>query len=300
MTINECVSQPCRNGGTCLKGVNSFNCACTFGYGGPTCSEVSVPDQFDGLPRIVLTVVPEGVITEEELEKAIQDVLLQKSSSLAAMTIADIVLIDQDGFYTVELVFNRTRLNDTIITDMGKDIRAKLDSHSYQLTYNGKTMQVVKEAQFYYGSNNSAPITSSCFWYQHKRTCVDKDLCIMTDDREKCRCEETVCNVDATGGLLATVLPSVLFPLMLLMCLVVCHAYPCCARPRYIYVDIIEVEPPEEPPMIFPTILPRYADSSYDKRPVTLKDVSTIIIPVDDAPVAVTETIEARKEMSHM
>ena len=37
--IDECVSNPCLNGGTCHDGVNSFTCTCTLGYIGPTCNQ---------------------------------------------------------------------------------------------------------------------------------------------------------------------------------------------------------------------------------------------------------------------
>ncbi|PIK52467.1 putative sushi, von Willebrand factor type A [Apostichopus japonicus] len=36
--IDECETQPCQNGATCLDGVNSFSCTCTEGYTGPDCS----------------------------------------------------------------------------------------------------------------------------------------------------------------------------------------------------------------------------------------------------------------------
>lgn len=34
---NECASDPCGNGGTCIDGVNRYNCSCANGYGGPQC-----------------------------------------------------------------------------------------------------------------------------------------------------------------------------------------------------------------------------------------------------------------------
>lgn len=36
--IDDCDPDPCQNGGTCTDGVNSFNCACTTGFSGPTCA----------------------------------------------------------------------------------------------------------------------------------------------------------------------------------------------------------------------------------------------------------------------
>eukprot|EP00058_Branchiostoma_floridae_P005492 XP_002590980.1 hypothetical protein BRAFLDRAFT_69469 [Branchiostoma floridae] len=35
--VDECASNPCQNGGTCINGVNSYHCHCTVGYGGETC-----------------------------------------------------------------------------------------------------------------------------------------------------------------------------------------------------------------------------------------------------------------------
>jgi len=34
---NECISDPCQNGGTCNDAVNSFTCQCRDGYTGITC-----------------------------------------------------------------------------------------------------------------------------------------------------------------------------------------------------------------------------------------------------------------------
>ena len=35
--INECSSNPCRNGGTCRDGVNSYTCNCVAAYKGVNC-----------------------------------------------------------------------------------------------------------------------------------------------------------------------------------------------------------------------------------------------------------------------
>ena len=36
--VDNCVGQPCENGGTCINALNSFTCTCTAGYSGDTCS----------------------------------------------------------------------------------------------------------------------------------------------------------------------------------------------------------------------------------------------------------------------
>lgn len=35
--VNDCVSSPCRNGGTCIDGVNTFQCFCPDGWEGKLC-----------------------------------------------------------------------------------------------------------------------------------------------------------------------------------------------------------------------------------------------------------------------
>ena len=35
--VNECQSQPCQNGGSCIDRQGYFECRCRFGYNGPTC-----------------------------------------------------------------------------------------------------------------------------------------------------------------------------------------------------------------------------------------------------------------------
>ena len=40
--IDECASNPCRNGGTCTDGINEFTCACLPGWSGPTCETSNV------------------------------------------------------------------------------------------------------------------------------------------------------------------------------------------------------------------------------------------------------------------
>lgn len=36
--INDCVSNPCRNGGTCIDGISSFQCFCPDGWEGDLCN----------------------------------------------------------------------------------------------------------------------------------------------------------------------------------------------------------------------------------------------------------------------
>ncbi len=35
--IDECLSDPCQNGGTCVDGVNGYTCSCLVGYAGVFC-----------------------------------------------------------------------------------------------------------------------------------------------------------------------------------------------------------------------------------------------------------------------
>ena len=36
--VNECTSNPCKNGGKCKDGVNKYTCTCAAGYSGTTCT----------------------------------------------------------------------------------------------------------------------------------------------------------------------------------------------------------------------------------------------------------------------
>ena len=40
--IDDCVSSPCQNGGTCNDGINSFSCDCVPGYTGDRCETGSI------------------------------------------------------------------------------------------------------------------------------------------------------------------------------------------------------------------------------------------------------------------
>ena len=39
--INECESDPCQNGGTCVEGVDEFECVCAAGFEGTLCDTES-------------------------------------------------------------------------------------------------------------------------------------------------------------------------------------------------------------------------------------------------------------------
>ena len=37
LDVNDCMSNPCVNGGNCTDGINEYNCACVLGYTGTDC-----------------------------------------------------------------------------------------------------------------------------------------------------------------------------------------------------------------------------------------------------------------------
>ena len=39
LDIDECASNPCVNGATCVDQINGYNCTCPAGFTGPTCAE---------------------------------------------------------------------------------------------------------------------------------------------------------------------------------------------------------------------------------------------------------------------
>ena len=42
LDIDECGSDPCKNGGTCVDGIDSYTCTCVPGYSGHDCETGSV------------------------------------------------------------------------------------------------------------------------------------------------------------------------------------------------------------------------------------------------------------------
>ena len=39
LDIDDCKLDPCKNGGTCIDGINSFSCKCFRGFTGSDCSK---------------------------------------------------------------------------------------------------------------------------------------------------------------------------------------------------------------------------------------------------------------------
>lgn len=37
VNTDECAQKPCRNGGSCVDGINSYTCRCATGYSGTNC-----------------------------------------------------------------------------------------------------------------------------------------------------------------------------------------------------------------------------------------------------------------------
>ncbi|XP_033740052.1 sushi, von Willebrand factor type A, EGF and pentraxin domain-containing protein 1-like [Pecten maximus] len=48
--VNTCLSNPCSNGGTCVDGLNRYNCQCLPGWGGVHCSRDIQPPVMSGCP----------------------------------------------------------------------------------------------------------------------------------------------------------------------------------------------------------------------------------------------------------
>lgn len=45
LDIDDCQSNPCQNGGTCIDEINSFVCLCLPSYGGATCEKGNNMDE---------------------------------------------------------------------------------------------------------------------------------------------------------------------------------------------------------------------------------------------------------------
>ncbi len=45
-TVSPCDSEPCENGGECLKDGDSFNCKCLSGYKGKRCQDEGIRKTF--------------------------------------------------------------------------------------------------------------------------------------------------------------------------------------------------------------------------------------------------------------
>jgi hypothetical protein len=45
--VNECLSNPCTNGGTCKDNVNGYTCTCAPGYNGTNCQQGKYVDLID-------------------------------------------------------------------------------------------------------------------------------------------------------------------------------------------------------------------------------------------------------------
>ena len=53
LDIEECNSNPCRNGGTCIDGANSYQCKCADGYAGANCEQGKLASQ--KLSRVIIS-----------------------------------------------------------------------------------------------------------------------------------------------------------------------------------------------------------------------------------------------------
>jgi len=104
--VNECESNPCRNGGTCVDGVNAYTCTCPPGYAGKDC-ETQCRKGAD----IVIAMDSSGSIGQENFQlqvayirKLVQEVNLDKDSRLGVLRFSD------NG----EIIFNLNKYNSKV------------------------------------------------------------------------------------------------------------------------------------------------------------------------------------------
>ena len=43
LDIDDCSKNPCKNGGTCIDGIKSYQCKCADGYKGANCEQGKYP-----------------------------------------------------------------------------------------------------------------------------------------------------------------------------------------------------------------------------------------------------------------
>lgn len=68
--IDDCQSNPCQNGGTCIDEINSFVCLCLPSYGGATCEKGNNVDKISAFSFCLSKVCVLGGRREREMEKA--------------------------------------------------------------------------------------------------------------------------------------------------------------------------------------------------------------------------------------
>ncbi len=49
--IDECASNPCQNNGSCIDGVNGYNCSCVAGFNGRNCETGELINKVLGTSR---------------------------------------------------------------------------------------------------------------------------------------------------------------------------------------------------------------------------------------------------------
>ena len=62
--VDECVSSPCENGGTCNDGINSYTCYCLPGYEGDNCeigTNILISPEYQKLETSQSTLTPRQI-----------------------------------------------------------------------------------------------------------------------------------------------------------------------------------------------------------------------------------------------